>query len=797
MRSIHAKMSFFILVTILLISLLLGGIHYRFSYQAMEREMEGTVERLARERAQQLSLLIQLKLKDLEGLAARDRVRSMDWNLQVSSLKDEMERQGYLAIAVVDENGIARYVDGYTLLLGDRPYVQQALEGESAMSEVILSRATETPVIMLSTHILTADGSPAALIARMDGQLLTELTRDTGFETHGYAYLLTREGNVLAHDRSPEYVAQQRSIHHLAQEDPALASFYAFAVPALESGSGVGAYQLPEGVRLAGYHQVPRTDWVLFVTMDRQVAMAGISALQQQIILTTLLVLAAGLFASLLLARHFSYPVILLERLFTRAASGDLTVRAELKTRDEIGKAAASFNQMMERINQLTYYDSVTDLPNQRVLAEEFREETRRRNEANTASYHPSFLSLLVMSPDHFRRINDQYGYATGDHLFRMAARRLQIYSGSSCRIYRGQSDEFILLCSDFHSTEQVMDAAHLLLQKLQDPYPLNGEGHVSLTFSTGMAFYPKHGDTVEELVKNAGFAKNMARDRGVGLLQLFDAALQHQILESRELEAMLPDALKNEQFRLEFQPIVSLTNGKIMGMETLIRWDHPEKGSIPPGLFIPAAERSGIIGRIGTWVLSEACRQYQEWLPIMKEPVTLTVNLSARQFEAPEFFPYLRHILQKTGMDPRFLELELTESAVIQHVSESIETLQRLREMGLRIAIDDFGTGYSSLSYVVRLPIDTLKIDRSFISDMTHNRQARSIVSTLIAMGHALNLRLVAEGIETEEQLLFVRKESCHLAQGYFFSPPVRPDSMEQLLRQDTFAGKLPPERP
>mgnify|MGYP001074904298 CR=1 FL=1 len=785
MRSIKVKMILLSLGTMLFLSAILGVITYRASYRALEQESTLALKMLSEEGAEQLSLMLQLQLKGLEGLAARERVRSMDWTRQLNALQPETARMGYLALAVVDENGIARYVDGYTLPLGDRPYIQKALAGESTISEVIISRATHEPVVMLATPIETPDGTPAALIARMDGSLLNRLTESIRFGERGYAYLLNNEGVFIAYHLNPDFVFQQTRVADLANEMPQLHDFSLFVEQALTDREGIGHYQVNEATIHMGYSPVPGTTWTLFVGASEDELFTGMKTFQEQFYQSIVVVLLLGILASLLMAMHFTNPIIELERLFTRAANGDLTVKANLKSRDEIGKAGHSFNLMMDQIKNLTYYDPVTDLPNQRVFFSELRRTTAPEPQENNQQF------LLLFAPDRFQRINERHGYQEGNQVFRMIARRLEIYAGDHCRIYRGQGDEFILYCENYHSVQQAKESALLLLQKMQEPYDLK-EDKVSLTFSTGMALYPDHGTDAEALLKNVSFAKNLAKEKGPGHFQLFDVSIQHQVLESRQIEAELAAALENKDFFLQYQPMVNLKNGKVVAVEALLRWQHPEKGLISPDKFIPIAERSGYINQIGKWVLLEACRQMKEWQGMGFEDVVMAVNISAKQFESPEFMPYVRHILSQTGVNPAQLELELTESAVIQQVTESIQRLEKLRQMGLRISIDDFGTGFSSLSYIVRLPIDTLKIDRSFINELEHSRQAQAIVSTIITMGHSLNLTLVAEGIETKEQLAIIQQESCQLGQGYYFSPPVANGHIERILRQGTFKPKL-----
>ncbi|MEN1760149.1 bifunctional diguanylate cyclase/phosphodiesterase [Anoxynatronum sibiricum] len=788
MRSIKIKILFLSLTIILAASAILGASSYQANTHVLEREAEASLELLALESAEKLSLMIQLQLKGLEELAARERVRSMDWTRQMDALLPELERQGFLALAVVNSDGIAHYIDGYTLPLGDRPYIQQALAGQTTVSEVLVSRVTGQPVVMLATPIETSDKSPAALIARMDGTWLTDLVAQIQYRDNGVACLINYEGTILAHRQHPEWALTLATLDTIREESPHFESFTSFVSQTLQTQQpGIGSYAANATQMHMGFAPVAGTDWMLYVGATHTSIMAGIAAFHEQFFTTLLLVMLGGILASLLLARHFSHPIIELERLFTQASAGDLTVRATPHTRDEIGRAGHTFNVMMDRLADLTYYDPVTGLANQRVLHQDFRELTEPfKDEENVP-----LLPLLLVAADNFKRINERFGYREGNQLLRMAGHRLQIYSGDHCRLYRGQSDEFILICHSYQGLAEAEKAAYVLLQKLQEPYELASE-KVSITFSAGLATFPLQGETLDELLKNAGFAKNLAKEKGSGRLQVFDIAIQQQVLSSRIFEEEMSLALDRKEFLLEYQPLVDLKTGNIHTVEALIRWQHPVKGRLAPDLFIPAAENTGLINRLGKWALLEACRQNRQWMDQGLRPVVMAVNISARQFESPDFVSYVRQALNESGLPPALLELEVTESAVIQQVEENIIRLNTLRSMGIRISLDDFGTGYSSLSYVVRLPIDTLKIDRSFVSILTSSRQAHTVVSTIISMGHSLGLTLVAEGIETLQQLAMVQEASCQLGQGYHFSPPLPAAKMEMLLRQGTLKPKL-----
>gem|GEM_PF-3171762 len=500
---------------------------------------------------------------------------------------------------------------------------------------------------------------------------------------------------------------------------------------------------------------------------------------------TTAAVMLIGVLVTMLLAIHLanrtSEPILELEQEFTRAAEGDLTAYAQPRRRDELGRAARSFNRMMEQIRRLTYYDAVTGLPNHRVLLHDYE---RLAPDAHS----PTQIAVLLVAANRFRQLNERIGYRASNRVLYQAARRVEAHLNHTCLGYRGQSDEFVLLLSGPTAHDDGPIVAESLLRDLAAPYDIDGH-QVSAGFSAGLALHPTHGAAIDELLKNAGFARNLARERQGGRFQIFDPEILYDVLKNRRIINEVDDALRNRELFLEYQPLVNLETGEVVAAEALIRWRHPTDGIITPDNFIAATENSELITRIGEWALHQACRDCAAWnADLRNHSVKVCVNISARQFESPEFVPTLRSALSEYRLAPELLELELTESTVIEDVHESIKRLETLRAMGLRISIDDFGTGYSSLSYMVRLPIDTLKIDRSFISLIEHNEHAKTVVSTIIAMGRSLKLALVAEGIENANQLATLRKEACATGQGFYFSRPVAPQRFIRTLRDDPY---------
>ena len=501
-----------------------------------------------------------------------------------------------------------------------------------------------------------------------------------------------------------------------------------------------------------------------------------------------LVVLVLIVLLSVVAANRISRPVSLLEQEFARAAEGDLTAHAEIDSNDELGKAARSFNIMMERIRELTYYDPVTGLPNRGVLREYFNMHVFAGEEIHPGSADEPNAVLAMVAADRFREMNQRFGYHTGNLLLKAAAGRIREQSDLNAHIYRGQSDEFLLLFENHQVQKPARQQLNLLRHVLQQPYSVAGRS-ISLSFSVGVAEYPQHGSDLDELIRNAGFARNLAASRGPGEIRMFDPAKHTRFVEVRELEERIAAGLERNEFFFDYQPIFDLQTSGMVTAETLLRWRHPDRGVVTPGEFIPVAERSSLIVRIGELGLRQACETSRQWPD--GSATRIAVNVAARHFESPSFTEDVRTILKETGATARRIELELTERTVLTDVETSIQRLNELRELGFSIAIDDFGTGYSSLSYIVRLPVDTVKIDGSFIGLVGESRQARAIVSSVVAMGNALNVNLVAEGVETETQLDFVRRTGCHRAQGFGLAEPApfaaisEPDTVQSAMKR------------
>jgi len=429
------------------------------------------------------------------------------------------------------------------------------------------------------------------------------------------------------------------------------------------------------------------------------------------------------------------------------------------------------------RMTHLAQHDFLTGLPNRVLLSE------RCSQAMGQANRHKKQVALLFLDLDFFKRINDSLGHAIGDQLLQSVAERLVAGVRATDTVCRQGGDEFVILLAEIDQPLDATYVAEKLLAAFALPHLIEGrELHVSL--SIGVSIYPDDGNSVDSVMQNADTAMFHAKANGRNKYQFFRADMNTSAVRRLAIESNLRRALRQNEFLLHFQPQIDLVSGKMIGAEALIRWQDPEHGLVSPAQFVPVAEESGLIVPIGSWVLREACRQVQAWLDAGLQAVPVAVNISAIEFRHKDFLSGVALILKDTGLRPHYLELELTESILMQDAEASASVLQALKGIGVRLAIDDFGTGYSSLSYLKRFPINTLKIDQSFVRDIATDSDDENIVSAIIGMGKNLHQRIIAEGVETSEQLELLRARQCDEGQGFLFHKPLSAGDFEKLLK-------------
>jgi diguanylate cyclase (GGDEF)-like protein len=486
-----------------------------------------------------------------------------------------------------------------------------------------------------------------------------------------------------------------------------------------------------------------------------------------------------GAVLSIIASRWIAAPVKRLAQSARALESGSFNEPIPVSGPSEIRALARGFMNMARSVADLAQHDFLTHLPNRRLLHDRLTQSIAMARRRGTR------LAVLFLDLDRFKHVNDSLGHQIGDKLLQSVAERLKACVRGSDTVSRQGGDEFVLLLSEIEHPQDAALSAQKMIDSLVAPHEIaNHDLHV--TVSIGLSIYPDDGRDAETLVKNADTAMYHAKDRGRNNYQFFKAEMNARAVERQWIEGDLRRALLRQEFVLHYQPKMDLSTGRMTGAEALIRWIHPDRGLIQPTQFVPIAEDCGLIVPIGQWVLGEACGQARAWMDAGLRPTAVSVNISALEFRDKDFLQNVHAVLEMTGLDPRYLELELTESVLMQHAESTASVLQALKDIGVRIAVDDFGTGYSSLSYLRQFPIDALKVDQSFVHEITGDPDGTPIVSAVISMGKGLKHRVIAEGVETQRQLAFLKALGCGEGQGYYFSRPVMPSQFAKLLEPE-----------
>lgn len=431
-----------------------------------------------------------------------------------------------------------------------------------------------------------------------------------------------------------------------------------------------------------------------------------------------------------------------------------------------------------DRIQFLSHFDPLTNLPNRSKLHDDLE------IFLTIAKKKKNRIVIAYIDLDRFKNINASYGLITGDQLLQAVAKRLQAGLQSGEIVGHISGDKFVVIVSDIKNTEEIAHISLRFMKLMQAPFNIE-DNNFTITVSIGISVYPDDGTNANILIKNAETAMYRAKKNGRNNYQFFTPDMNLAAVEYINLENKLREGLKNNQFKLVYHPLINLKTKQICGVEALTRWPQKDETMVPPVKFIPIAEESGLIIPLTEWILQTACEDNLEWLAAGLPPTPIAINISSFHFHQKNFKSTIENILQKTGLDPSNLKLELTEGVIMQDSAETIKTLLELKEIGLRFSIDDFGTGYSSLSYLKRFPIDQLKIDQSFVRDVVNNTEDQAIIRAIINLAKSLNLITIAEGVETKEQLKFLREEGCDVIQGYYFSKPVSKEDIMKMLKE------------
>jgi diguanylate cyclase (GGDEF)-like protein len=690
-----------------------------------------------------------------------------------------------------------------------------------AVSPLVQSPDIHEPVInlILATYESGNAAVSGAVIAQYPVTMLSNYLSQFKVGKSGYSCILDKDGKVIVHnfDNTDSSVDNEIDLSpsHLSE-----AGFQHDSVLGLKG--------------LVAYASVKSMGWTVRVTLPIREFESAFSEFYSLNFAVLFIIFLVGLAFSSVISRKIAGPIIKIASSTREIAKGDFAHKSDIQTNDEIGILAASFNEMAaqikinhdalrrsrdelelkikertaelsqsndqlqqeiaekqsseKRLAYIAYYDALTNLPNRTLF------EDRVEQVVAVSDRHDVKSALLFVDIDDFKRINDTLGHVVGDELLMGIADRLRMMTRKGDSISRNNEDpmfarvggdEFTVLLSVLKQSEDAAKVAQRIIDSLTQPFVLSKQ-EVFMTVSIGIALFPDDGSELFELWKNADTAMYYAKNKGKNNYQYYKKSMNDTAADRLALESDLRRALEREELLLHYQPQIDSLSGKIIGVEALIRWQHPERGMISPLEFIPLAEETGLIVPISNWVLETACIQSRRWQDKGYYNIPISVNLTSHHFQRSTLIYDISELLKKYGLQSSDLILEMTESAVMEDTEMTLNNFRDLTKMGLRLSIDDFGTGYSSLSYLKRFPIHAIKIDRTFVKDVNTEADDGTIANTIITMAHSLKMHVVAEGVETEDQLRFLLERGCDELQGYLFSSPQTVEDVEKLLASD-----------
>ena len=701
------------------------------------------------------------KKSDLEIYANTQVVQQGSWQQKINYLQSELKKRenNYFFFFIADRNGdYSTTLEKNAGNISDRDYFNQVLNGETIISEPVISKSTNTPIIVIASPI-SADNLSLLGATIEIKDLSSYINRYTNNKEGIYSFLINSRGNIVAHP-------QQTSLNNQLFYN--YSSFFDYEYYFINDikGKEQGNLTFTENKerKHAFYHSIPGTnDWKIVSVLPQSYLQQSVNRINKIIVIISIITIIIAVILSFFLSNNIAKPIIKLKNTFQKGASGNLNIRSEINSNDEIGEAAESFNQMMDVIKDLSYNDSLTGLPNINFFKRELRKYLYDLEEQK--------LYLCAVGIDDFKVINDSFGHDAGDQILKKLAARLSNQLEENKLISR-VGDEFFFYLAESNSKDRVRKKLSALLSHINSDYFIN-DNIIYLKSSMGISVYPDDSRDVNQLLKNASLAMHAVKKNSSDKKAFYSVNIDKSISEKKKLENQLAAALQKEQFILHYQSFNDGADEKIVGFEALIRWQHPKKGLIPPGVFIPLAEENGFIKEIGSWVLEKSCREIKELNEQLETNYYLSVNVSPEQFIAKDFISTVKNVLNKTGLKPQNLELEITERTTVENIDYTIELLEQLNQLGVKTAIDDFGTGYSSLNYIKEFAINTLKIDKSFVDEFLENPNNRAIVNTIITLAHNLNLSVVAEGVESQKQAEQLKQAGCDIIQGYYYSRP------------------------
>ncbi|MEW8956523.1 MAG: EAL domain-containing protein [Clostridium sp.] len=713
------------------------------------------------------------RVEEAKAYSHNETIISMDsHSIQeyiINENKDNPKEYG--EIFVVNKNGEVIGAKDIALNISKSDYFKEALNGKITISQGITSENNKNKSMIIAAPIQNEDKILGAL------GLYINLEKPYANYLNKYGLdkdimVVDKDGNTLLHlgENNREGLGRDVESKYYGIEE---------LNNILINESGSIEYEVEDENYNLYYESIPKTDgWKLITILNNKIMTKPLGELVKKLIIIGIIGIIIGIILSNILSNTISRPILNLTEIFKKGANGDLTVTADESYKDEIGEAAKSFNKMMKTVSNMTYLDPLTGLLNKTSFEEVLKYEI----EISKGSGEK--FSVMSIDVDNFKNLIDIYGLKIADMVLREISVKLKSIMGKDVILGRIIGDDFWVLIPNVESEIQLSNMAGKILEIFDEPIVVY-ENDIYISCSIGISIYPTDAEDEINILQYSRIALSKAKSGGKNNYKFYDIETNKVLKEQAFMDSMLHMAIENNEFELYYQPFISVKNGDIEAVEALIRWNRPRIGMVPPGKFIPRAEENGLIIPIGDWVIREACIQNKKWQDRGYKPISVSVNVCAKQFEDPSFVTKVKKTLKDTGLSPKYLELEITETVAMGNVEDKINKLLELKNLGIKISIDDFGVGYSSLNYLKRFPIDNLKIDKSFVMDIG-NESSKSIISSIVSIGKNLKLGIVAEGVETAEQLEFIKSQNCNKIQGFLFSKPLKKENFESLLKDD-----------
>lgn len=721
--------------------------------------------------------------KELKGLTQPVKlvskssiVKSMDLEKIKEFLPEVVLDEQYrnMTISDLDGNAWSTIQDNFNIKHQEQYRAIFKHQKDAHISQPYMSKflpPKDNPIITVSQVIKNDKGDRVGLInGVVKIEFLNEIVRSMELNGQGYSWIVNSDGFFVAHSATKNSYGKNIKDTTLEKNE--------HINEILENQINTTEYINKKGEEIIAFSSPIEKSpgWIFVISMYKKDLFKEINSIKHTILgaigLGILLVIGFSFYYS----NKLTKPILDLKHTFENASNGNLNVRADEKSPNELGEAAKSFNKMLNQIKDLTYKDVVTGIYNYNGFLLEINYILDKLKD------NKKVASIVIISIDDFKSVNSIHGFDLGDEILRSFSQSLKKFIKEGEVVSRFLGDEFIIFFQE--------DDKMLLEKRIYNLWKFcSGEMNLvdarfMLRTSIGVSIQDIKKISIEKSIHEATVAKLKVKKNGGNNIEFYNKELEEDIVKEQKLENALYDSIEKGELKLVYQPIIQAYTGEVAVMEALLRWNSPTYGNVSPFKTIQIAERTGFILDIGEWVLREACRANKKLQDSGYKPIKVAVNVSALQLEQADFPNTVSNILAETGMEGKYLELEITETNIMDRVEEKIKTMGLLKNMGISISIDDFGTGYSSLSYFTRFPIDILKIDRSFIQDMIKNENSKTIVSTIISMAKAIKLKIIAEGVETVEQLTHLQNEGCHKIQGYLISKPVDIEKITEILK-------------